>query len=185
MVSPLALWLPILVSAVAVFVASSLVHMVLHYHNSDFRSLPDEDGVMDALRPFAVPPGEYMFPRVESMKEMKSPEFIAKWKRGPVAMLTVMPAGEMGMAKSLTLWFVYLLAISAVAGVVAGRAVAAGGESRTVFHLTGMTAFVAYAAALWQSSIWYHRPWRTTLKSTIDGLIYGLVTGAVFGWLWP
>jgi hypothetical protein len=44
-----------------------------------------------------------------------------------------------------------------------------------------VTAFIAYALAL----CWYCRAWSTTLKATIDGLIYAVVTGAILGWLWP
>jgi hypothetical protein len=185
MVSLLSLWLPILLSAVFVFLVSSIIHMALGYHNSDFRSLPDEDGVMKALRPFAVPPGEYMFPRAGDMKAMKSPEFIAKWKQGPVAMITVLPSGEMSMTKSLVVWFLYTLVVSAFAGYVAGSALGPDAHYLAVFRFAGTTAFLAYAAAQWQNSIWFHRSWTTTLKSTFDGLVYGLVTAGVFGWLWP
>ena len=40
-----------------------------------------------------------------------------------------------------------------------------------------MTAFLAYVAALWQLFIWYRRSWSITIKATVDGLIYALVTG--------
>lgn len=185
MVSLSALWLPILVSAVVVFVISSLVHMALRYHANDFRKLPDEDGVMNALRPFAVPPGEYMFPRAGSMKEMGTPEYAAKHKAGPVALITVLPPGKMSMTSSLVIWFVYGGVISVFAAYVAGRALAPGAQALEVFRFAGTTAFLGYAVAQWQNSIWFGRAWSTTLKNTFDGLLYGLATGAVFGWLWP
>jgi len=185
MVPLVSLWLPILLSAVFVFAVSSIIHMFLPYHRNDFRKLSEEDGVMKALRPFAVPPGEYMFPRAGSMKEMGSPEYIAKHKAGPVALITVLPSGEMSMTKSLVLWFVYNLAISGCAAYVAGRALAPDAHYLSVFRFAGTTAFLAYAAAHWQSSIWFNRAWSTTLKNTFDGLIYALVTAGVFGWLWP
>jgi len=185
MVSLLALWVPILVSAVAVFLLSSLIHMALRYHANDYRKLPDEDGVMNALRPFAVPPGEYMFPRAGSMKEMGTPEYAAKHKAGPVALITVLPPGKMSMTGSLVTWFVYAAVISVFAGYVAGRALAPGAPALEVFRFAGTTAFLGYAAAQWQNSIWFGRSWSTTLKNTLDGLIYGLATDAIFGWLWP
>ncbi len=37
MVSLMSLWIPILVSAVIVFVLSSIIHMVLPYHRTDLR----------------------------------------------------------------------------------------------------------------------------------------------------
>ena len=58
-----ALWLPILLSSVIVFVVSSVIHMALPWHKSDYPPIPNEDKVMDALRPFAIPPGDYMVPR--------------------------------------------------------------------------------------------------------------------------
>jgi hypothetical protein len=34
-------------------------------------------------------------------------------------------------------------------------------------------------------SIWFFRHWSTSLKNVFDGLIYALLTGGVYGWLWP
>ena len=83
MVSLTALWLPIVLSAVAVFVASSVIHMLLGYHASDFRGLPSEEKVSDAVRAAGVGPGTYMFPHCADHKAMQSPEHIEKMKRGP------------------------------------------------------------------------------------------------------
>ncbi len=90
-----ALWLPILLSAVFVFVASSILHMALPWHKSDYKTLPNEDKAMDALRALAIPPGDYMVPRPSSRADMSSPAFAAKLKKGPVMVLTVMPSGPM------------------------------------------------------------------------------------------
>jgi hypothetical protein len=38
---------------------------------------------------------------------------------------------------------------------------------------------------MWQLSLWYHRSWATTLRYTVDGAIYGFLTGLMFGWFWP
>jgi hypothetical protein len=180
-----ALWLPILLSAVIVFVASSLVHMVLPWHKSDYRRLPDEDKVMEALRGFAIPPGDYMVPRPASRDDMRSPAFAEKLKKGPVMVLTVIPNGPMSMGRNLGLWFVYLVVVGFLAAYIAGRALPSGTSYLHVFRFAGATAFIAYSAALWQMSIWYRRSWSTTIKSTIDGFIYALLTAGVFGWLWP
>ena len=85
------LWLPVLLSAVVVFVASSILHMGLPYHRSDYRKVPAESEVMDALRKFDIPPGDYMMPRPENPAEMKSPEFAEKIRSGPIMICTVMP----------------------------------------------------------------------------------------------
>jgi hypothetical protein len=185
MVPVLSLWLPILISAVIVFIASSIFHMVLPFHRKDYKTLPDEDGVMDALRKFNIPPGDYVFPCVKSPKEMSSPAFVEKRKKGPVGMMTVMPGGEVTMGPQLAQWFVYCVVVGIFAAYVAGRALQPGAHYLSVFRFAGVTAFVGYGLALWQNSIWYKRAWGTTFRSTVDSLVYGLLSAGVFGWLWP
>lgn len=183
MIPLMSLWIPILVSAVLVFFASWILHMLLPYHRSDFRRVPQEDEFMEAVRKLDIPPGNYMTPHSDSPAAMKDPAFKEKVDRGPVTILTVMRDPSMG--KSLLQWFVYCVVVSVFAAYVAGRAVGPGAEYLEVFRFAGTTAFVGYALALWQNSIWYKIAWSTTFKSTIDGLIFGLLTGGVFGWLWP
>ena len=180
-----ALWLPILLSAVFVFVASSLIHMASPWHKSDYPKVANEDRVRDALRALAIAPGDYMIPRPSSRQELRSPEFAEKIKVGPVVMLTVMPNGPMSMGRNLGLWFVYCVAVSVFAAYIAGRALAPGAAYLEVFRFAGATAFIGYAAALWQMSIWYRRAWTTTIKATVDGLIYACLTAGTLGWLWP
>ncbi len=185
MVPLMSLWMPILLSAVIVFVASAILHMVLPFHKSDYRKLPAEDRVMDALRSFSIPPGDYMMPRPEGASEMKSPAFLEKMNKGPVAVLTFMQSGPMRMGPTFVQWFLYCVVVGVFAAYIAGRAVAPGTPYLKVFQFAGCVAFVGYALALWQNTIWYKRAWMTTMKSTVDGLIYGALTGGVFGWLWP
>jgi len=176
---------PILLSSVIVWVASSIIHMALPWHKGDYPKVPDEPRFRSAVGPLAIPPGEYMVPHCDSMAEMKSPEFKAKVTEGPVMMMTVMPNGIMGMGKSLTLWFVYLLITGVFAAYIAGHALPPGSPYLEVFRFVGASAFLAYAFALWQGVIWYHRSTRVALMSTLDGLIYALLTAGTFGWLWP
>lgn len=185
MVPALSLWLPIVVSAVLVFVASSMIHMVLRYHKNDFKQLPAEDNALDALRKLGIPPGEYFFPYASGGEEMRSEAWQEKVKAGPVGMMTVMPNGPMNMGKNLFQWFVYSLLVGLLTAYLTGLAYGPGTEYMAIFRFAAVVAFVGYAAALWQSSIWWSKPWSTTLKSTLDGLIYGLLTGGAFGWLWP
>ena len=185
MVELAALWLPILLSAVIVFIASSIIHMLSPWHKSDYPKMSNEDKVMDALRPLAIPPGDYLVPRPSSRQEMRSPEFVEKMKKGPVMMLTVWPNGPASMGKNLVFWFLYAVVVGIFAAYVAGRALTVGAEYLHVFRFVGTTAFIGYSVALWQMSIWYHRGWGITIKVTIDGLIYALLTAGTFGWLWP
>ena len=185
MVSLMSLWLPILLSAVIVFFASSFIHMLLPYHRKDFGKIPEEDQVMEALRKFALRPGDYVMPCPTDPKHMKSPEFIDKMTKGPVGLLTVLPSGPPAMGMQLAWWFVYCLVVSIFAGYIAGRALDPGAHYLSVFRFAGCTAFIGYSLALWQNVIWYKRGVAMTFKSTFDGLVYGLLTAGTFGWLWP
>jgi hypothetical protein len=185
MVSIASLWLPILLSAVIVFVASSVIHMVLTYHKHDILALPKEAEVMAALRPFNIPPGDYGMPRPASMKDMGTPEFAEKRKKGPVAFMTVLPPGPPETAAQMVQWFLYSVVISLFSAYVAGRAVGPSADYLMVFRFVGTTAFMGYAMALPQFSIWYRRNWATTLRSMFDGLLYASLTAGTFGWLWP
>lgn len=180
-----ALWLPILLSSVFVFLASSVIHMVTPWHNSDHKKVPNEDKVMDALRPLAIPPGDYMLPRCDSMQDMRTPQFKEKMSKGPVAVMTVLENGNQGIGKSLVLWFLYIVVINVFAAYISCHALPIGAAYKQVFRFAGATSFLGYSAALCQFSIWYRRSWVTTIKSTIDGLIYCGLTAGTFGWLWP
>ena len=185
MVEITSLWLPILLAAVIVFVLSSLIHMVLGYHRSDFRKVSDEDGVMEAVGKFNIPPGDYQMPCPGGPQAMRSPEFIEKMKRGPVALITVLPNREPSMGVNLIMWFLYSIVVGVFAAYIASRALRTGANYLDVFRFVGTTAFTGYSLALLQNSIWLGRSWSATLKSVFDGLVYALVTAGTFGWLWP
>ena len=179
------LWLPILLSAVIVFFASFIMHMVLTYHKSDYRKLPDEDRVTDAMRGAGVTPGPaYYFPYC-SFEEMKSPPMIEKMKRGPVGFLTVRPNGPPSMGQNLVQWFLYCLVISVFAAYVSHRTLAPGAAFTQVFRVIGIVSLLGYGAAHAQESIWGGRSWVVTSKHLLDSLIFAVLTGLMFGFLWP
>ena len=179
------LWLPILLSAVIVFVASSIIHMVLPYHRSDYRKLPEEDSVVDALRAAGVTPGPaYHFPHT-THKEMKSPEVVEKFKRGPVGLLTIIRSGPPAMGKFLAQWFLYCVVISILVAYLTGRTRPPGTDYLGVFRVAGTAAFLGYAGAQFQDSIWKGQPWSVTSRHVLDSLIYALLTAGTLGWLWP
>ena len=180
-----ALWLPILLSAVFVFIVSSLIHMTPLWHKNDYPAMPNQDQVSAALRSLAIPPGDYVIPRANDMKEMRTPEFKEKFKTGPVVFMTILANPKMSMTRPLTLWFIYILITNFLAAVVACWTLAPGADRQMVFWVVGTVAFIGYAAALWQLSIWYGRALSVTIKSTIDGLIYAAITAGTFVWLWP
>ncbi len=179
------LWAPILLSAVFVFVVSSVIHMVLKYHVNDFKKVPDQDAVQAALRPFNIPPGDYMLPRADSMKDCREPEFVEKLNKGPIVVMTVLDNSQMNMGKSLVLWFLYSVLVSIFSAYVAWHAVQPGSSYLSVFRFIGCSAFMGYSLALLQGGIWYGRNWGTVLKTVFDGLVFAVVTAGTFGWLWP
>ena len=178
------LWLPILVAAVLVFAVSSVMHMFLGYHWNDLRAAPQQDALLAAVRDLKLPPGDYAAPKADSMKHMRSTEYVEKVNKGPLLLLTVAPGG-MAMGKSLLQWFIYLVLVGIFCAYIAGRELAPSASYLAVFRIVGFTAFVAYAMALPQASIWYRRNWRMTLAGMFDGLVFGLLTAGIFGWLWP
>jgi hypothetical protein len=176
---------PILVSAVIVFLVSFVIHMVLPYHRSDYKKLPNEDEGLEALRRLNIPPGDYFAPNAGGPEGMRKPEFVEKMKRGPLVIMTLAPGGPPAMGKNLAQWFLYSLAVGLFSGYLASRVLAPGTHYLTVFRVVGTSAFMGYSLGLIQNSIWYRRSWATTWKSVFDGLVYALMTAGTFGWLWP
>ncbi len=184
MVPLAALWLPILLSAVIVFIASSIMHTVLTYHRSDYHQLPEEDKLLAALRPANLKRGFYVFPYCLP-KDMKTPAAIEKYKQGPVGFMTIFPNGQPVLAKFLVQWFVFCLVISFFVAYLAGHTVAPHVHYLAVFRVVGTAAFLAYGLSQVSNGIWKGQPWSNTIKEVVDGLIYALLTAGVFGWLWP
>jgi hypothetical protein len=184
MVPLTALWLPIVLSAIIVVVASSIMHAVLTYHQSDCQQIPDEDNILAALRTAGLKRGYYHFP-FGSHKEMKLPAMMEKYKQGPVGMMTVFPSGPPAMPKFLGMWFAYCLIIGFFVAYLTGHTVAPGTNYLAVFRVAGTAAFMAYGLGQLSNGIWKGQPWGMTVKEVIDGLVYGLLSAGTFGWLWP
>lgn len=184
MVPLTSLLLPILVAAIIVFVASSLLHMVLKYHQSDYQKLPDESKVLDSIRPAGLTPGLYHFP-FTTHKEMNTPAMQEKYKQGPVGFLTIYPSAPPNMGKFLGLWFAYSLLVGFFTAYVTGRTVLPAAHYLAVFRVAGTVAFMSYGLGPLVNGIWKGVPWSMVIKESVDGLIYALLTAGTFGWLWP
>jgi len=180
----MSLLLPVVLSAVAVFVLSSVIHMAMPWHKNDYVKVPDEDGLMAAMRPFGLAVGDYMMPRPNSGADFKSPEFMAKVNKGPVAIMTIRP-GTWNMGQTMGTWFVFTLLVSIVAACMTGAVMAPGVDHRRILHFVGAITFLCYAMGGVPQSIWYGRKWSTTFKHALDALIYGAATGAIFMMMWP
>lgn len=179
------LLVPTGLAAVLIFIASGLIHMVLKYHNPDYRKLPNEDEVAAAIRKGGAAPAQYVVPHCAGEKDMKTPEMKQKYEAGPVALIWLMPNGCPNMGKLLSRWFVYCLVVSFFVAYVASHTVLRGAPYLTVFRVVGAVAFLAYSSAHWSNSIWMGKPVKVSVKDTVDGLIYGLLTAGAFAGLWP
>jgi len=179
------LWLPIVLSAVFVFIASSVIHMALKWHNSDYHGFADEDEVRAAVSKGKPAPGIYMIPFCKDMKDMGSPEMQKKFQDGPIAKIVLRAGCTPSMGKPLAQWFVFCLLVSFFCAYVAAHTLGVGAPFLHVFRVVGTVAFMAYAFGCIPQGIWWGQPWPAVIKDLLDGLIYGLVTAAAFAWLWP
>jgi hypothetical protein len=184
MVSLAALWLPILLAAVFVFIASSIIHMVLPYHRSSYRKIDNEDSVRAAIRASNPSPGLYNLPHC-THKDMNTPETKAKFAEGPVGHLIILPNGTVKLGKFLGLWFVFCLIVGLFSAYLAAHVINIGAPYRHVFSIIGTAAFLAYGVGGLANGIWKGIPWKMVLLEAFDGLIYALLTAGTFGWLWP
>ena len=175
------LWLPILAGTIVTFIAGAVIWMAMPWHKSDFAQTADEADVRAALKGLA--PGQYSVPFAVSQKDMESSEMIAKFREGPVAFITVLPSGAPAMGGKLLLNFAYNLIVAIVAAYFVSRTLNTGAEYLAIFRIAGTVGFVAYGMAYLQESIWFGRPWSTTVKALLDALIYGALLGGIFGWL--
>ena len=185
MVSLAQLWLPILASAIGVFIASSLVHMVLKWHNTDYRKLPNEDEVRGALKSSAHAPGMYFVPHMMDHSAIAKPENQQKFVEGPIALVTIRKPGPPKMGPYLVQWFILSLVVSVVAGYLASRTVPAGASFLAVCRPTSIVAFMAYGIGSLTDMIWWGRPRDVVAKDLVDAAIYAVVTACVFAVLWP
>jgi hypothetical protein len=179
------LWPPILAAAVLVYIASTLIHMVFKWHNSDYRKLANEEEVQAALRKGAPAPGQYVFPHCADMKAMRDEAVVKKFVDGPVGHVTVLKSGPPKMGGTLALWFLYNLVVAIAAAAIALQVYGLPGNARYAGHLVGLITFLTYAGGSVQSGIWMGRPWGSVLKDLLDALIYGIVSALAFWWLWP
>jgi len=181
----LSLWIPVLVSAIVVFMASSVIHMALKYHSADHKRLPNEDAVREAIAKADPPPGVYFTPHCADHKQMNEPAMMEKFKKGPVAILTIYPKGAPMMPKHLAMWFGFCLLVSFVASYVARLTLHPGEEGMLVMRITGTVALAGYGFSHMSDSIWKGQPWGNTARALLDGGIYSLLTGLTFSMLWP
>jgi hypothetical protein len=182
MIAITSLWLPIVLSAALVWIASALVWTVLPHRRKEFRGLPDEEAARNALR---AAPGEYSIPYAADASAMKDPEHRRKMEEGPVAYVRVVPSGGPSMGRPMALSFLYYLVIGVVVAYLTSRTLDPGAHYLSVFRVAGAVAWTAHFFAAVPDSIWFGKPWTSTAKLFVESLVYGLLTAGSFGALWP
>jgi hypothetical protein len=180
-----ALWLPILVAGVVAFVLSALVWTVLPHHKGEWQGLAGEDRLLAALRENPPRPGLYTFPFHADPRQRDDPALKAKIAQGPVGYLTIVPNGAPAMGPMMVRSLLFNLVVSLLVAYVAWHALGAGAPYLAVFRIVGTVAAMSYILGTVPESIWFGRPWNSFLLQAVDGLLYGLFTAGVFGWLWP
>ena len=174
------LWLPIILSAVALWVASSVFWTALPHHNQDFDPLPDEDAMMKSVTQLEIPPGRYLFPYpYHPGADRKA--LMEKYTQGPRGSLVTWDMPNMG--KNLGLTFVYFLLISAVTAYVAWAAI--GGQEALTFskvlQIVGGIGVLVFCSSGQLHAIWFPR---RMIMEFVDGIAYGLIIGLIFASLW-
>lgn len=185
MVSLLQLWLPILLSAIVVFIVSGVLHMALKFwHRRDDHGFSNEDEVAAAVRRGTSGAGMYMLPFCTA-ENANSPEMKRKLAEGPVGVLFLRGANAAGMGSALGQWFVHVVVVTLFAAYVATLALSSSAADMQVFNVVGVVTFMAYSLGAIPYGIWFGQPWGSVVKHVADGLIYAVITGALFAWLWP
>jgi hypothetical protein len=183
MVALASLWLPIVVSAVAVFVLSSIVWMVLPYHKTDWKGVANEPAFLEALRAQKLAGGMYMFPFC-APADMKKPEVKARFEQGPWGSITVL-ANKPNMGRSLPLWFCFIVVVAIFVAYVVGHFNGTGAEHKTIFRFATAMAWIVFGGSYLPTWIWEGKPGSYAAKGIFDGLLYSLVIGGVFASMWP
>lgn len=178
----LALWLPVVVSTVALFFASFVAWVVLPHHKPDFRKWPDEEGLLAFVRESGAEPGQYLFPMMPNGSA--DPDVARHYAEGPWGMLTLWPSPP-SMPANLVKTVAFFLVVNVLIGYVAVQALPPGAGFADVFRLVSPVAILAYAAGSVLNEIWFTKPLRAKLMDGIDGVAYGLINGLIFAWLWP
>ena len=173
------LWLPVLLTAIALFIASSVCWTVLPHHENDFEKADSEDELMSSIRQLNLKPGKYMFPFMKH-SEQSQQEMIDKYTAGPRGTLVLWDMPNMG--RNLGLTFVFFLLIAIVTAYIGWEALGADAGFLKVFQIIGALSVLVHCSSGQLNAIWFPRK---TSMDFVDGIAYGIITGLIFALLWP
>jgi hypothetical protein len=175
------LWLPILISGFAIFLASCAAWMVLPHHKKEWIGLPNEDAMMRQIEGDNLPPGQYCFPYAANPEDCKTEAYKAKMQAGPRGTLTLW-RDPPNMAVNIICTLAFFLIANFTIGYLAGIALDPGEDFMKVFRFVGTAGILTYGTANILNGIWFGRK---MVADIIDGVAYGLITGAIFAAMWP
>lgn len=175
-----ALWVPILISGVALFFASFVFWTMAPHHKTDWRKVDTEDDLMAAIGKLNLPAGSYMFPYCTHGEEMKSEAFQKKYQAGPRGVMLLWDVPSMGVNMFCT--FLFFLVTAGIIAYVSYATLAPGERFLHVFRIVGTIGVLTYSAAGIPHGIWFKRRMITDI---VDGIVYGILVGLIFAWWWP
>lgn len=174
------LLLPIILSAIALFVASFVSWMVVRLHKDDWRKLEKEDEFFAKVQELKPAVGSYNFPHCtpENMKDSAMQE---KLNQGPCGVMTIFPPGQ-SMGRNLGLTFAHYLGVSFCIGYLATLAFERGAAFGDVFRFVATAGLIAFLAGIIGHAIWFRI---RIIGHLIESIVYALIMGVIFAALWP
>lgn len=184
------LWLPIVVSAVAVWIAGAVIWMAMPHHKKDMLELPNRTEAIEKIRSLGLPPGNYMFPAGGCSKEtMKDPEVQRCWKEGPLGYISLWKTPPK-MGGNMIGTFCVHVVVSVLVGYLAWVTIGGGAAGLAglgaepgfgrIFQVAGTAGILAYAFSHVPNGLWFGASKRAIAMNIVDGVVYGLIMGAVF-----
>ncbi len=176
-----ALWLPIIIISVVLFVASFVAWVILPHHFGDWKKLEKEQEFMDAVSGLNLPPGNYMYPMTHAKAEQNSDEFRERYMKGPRGVLSTWEVPNMGVNLGLTL--VFFLVTTAIIAYITYAALGPGSDMfMKVLQIAGAIGVLTHASSGVLNAIWFKR---RVIMDVVDGVVYGIIIGLIFALMWP
>ena len=182
------LWLPIVLSAVILFIASSVIWMFAPHHKTEWKEPPQVDALRTFLRQSGITAGAFVFPHMtaaDRADKAKAAEKMKQAEEGPAGVLFLRAPGPMGMGRMMVQQFVFFLVVAALIALLDVHMMDRGTVYLAVFKRDAIIAFLTFGLGTAPESIWFARPWKSFWLQAIDAAIYAGLLAGTFGWLWP
>lgn len=173
--------LGVVLGALTLFVWGMISWMILPWHNSTMRKLPEEQLISDTLKTVVTEPGFYIFPHdINAAGQRDQKEWVEKHKKGPVGILAYSPFGKEPMGPIN--FIVEILAQLITAGLVmfvlnsCRERVASLGGRVFLTALLGLLIGVAVQIPYWN---WFHFPLNFTVVAMADNIVSFALLGVV------